>query len=129
MELPEIFESRGFPDGIPGKGCTSFCSAVVHDGHAPSLLTGHINKISLSEVRSPKSRMRNLPNVKRVPSDRGFSPDSVAGCSAVLQAAFAAPTPGRGCSITAPSELITLVSIPCKGKVSPGLAVVRLSFC
>src|SRR6266850_4766328 len=36
MELPEIFESRGFPDGIPGKGCTSFCSAVVHDGHARS---------------------------------------------------------------------------------------------
>src|SRR6266850_8203611 len=74
---------------------------------APSLLTGHVNRISLSEVRSPKSRMRNLPKVKRAPSERGFSVGSAAGCSAVLQAAFVAPAPGRERSITAPSEVIT----------------------
>ena len=71
---------------------------------APSLLTGHISNFSLSEVRSPKSRIRNLPNVKSVPSERGFSLGSAAGCPAVSQAAFAAPggaaPPRRGARST-----------------------------
>jgi len=92
------------------------------------LFIGHINSISLSEVKSPKSKIRSFPNVISVPSDRGFSVTSTGGFAAFAQLAFSFPPPGSGLSINSPSVVTTRTCIPAIGSTSPGFAVMCLYF-
>src|SRR5882724_6517261 len=76
---------------------------------APILFIGHISSNSLSAVKSPKSKIRSVPKVINVPSERGFSVTSTAGLAAFAQFVFSFPPPGKGLSITCPSDVVIVI--------------------
>ena len=82
----------------------------------PILFVGHTSSISLSCVRSPRSRILNLPKLMNVPRERRFSVVSAGNCSASLQYGLSCPAPASGLSIKAPSELIIVACIPLTGR-------------
>ena len=99
VELPERFQTWGFRESLEGWNGAALLGAVVHDGyagvegvdqggagtlipammrddedvHVAEFVVGHMSCISLSQVRSPRSRIFSLPKVISMPRERAFS--------------------------------------------------------
>ena len=105
VQLPDVLQSRGVVQRLPDFGgppffapfsmmaargasartsCGEFEVAVpwcdtTKASTVPSLLLGQTSSYSLSEVRSPRSARRKLPNCAMNPTDRPFSVLSASG--------------------------------------------------
>src|SRR5688572_6113629 len=87
---------------------------------------------SLFQVRSPKYRARNFPNVTWLPTDCSSSVLPT-GCPETglttwglndAQYGFGLPAPGSGALIASPAEVTTRTSSPATGTLSPGFTTV-----